>query len=61
MGIGSDVSLVGDPEIGAYPILKAALLALTEMLALDRCGGDVRCNCVCPGDVKPGMASIEDS
>jgi meso-butanediol dehydrogenase/(S,S)-butanediol dehydrogenase/diacetyl reductase len=51
--IGSDVSLVGDPSIGAYSVSKAAALALTRMLALDGAAAGIRCNCVCPGDIRP--------
>ncbi len=58
VNVGSDVSLVGDPEIGAYSVSKAALLMLSNMLALDGAPHGIRSNCVCPGDTKPGMREL---
>ncbi len=55
VNIGSDVSLVGDPEVGAYSVTKAAVLMLSNMLALDGARHGIRSNCICPGDIKPGM------
>lgn len=58
LNVGSDVSLVGDPEIGAYSVSKAALLMLSNMLALDGATHGIRSNCICPGDTKPGMREL---
>lgn len=58
VNVGSDVSLVGDPEIGAYSVSKAALLMLSNMLALDGAPHGIRSNCICPGDTKPGMREL---
>jgi NAD(P)-dependent dehydrogenase (short-subunit alcohol dehydrogenase family) len=53
--ISSDAGVTGEPEIGAYSISKAALIMLSNMLALDGGPDGVRSNCICPGDIEPGM------
>jgi NAD(P)-dependent dehydrogenase (short-subunit alcohol dehydrogenase family) len=53
--ISSDAGVTGEPEIGAYSISKAALIMLSNMLALDGGPDGVRSNCICPGDIAPGM------
>ena len=53
--ISSDAGVTGEPEIGAYSISKAALIMLSNMLALDGGPEGVRSNCICPGDIEPGM------
>ncbi len=58
INIASDVALVGDPEVGAYSVSKAALLMLSNMLALDGAPYGIRSSCICPGDVKPGMRDL---
>lgn len=58
VNVASDVALAGDPEIGAYSVSKAALLMLSSMLALDGAPYGIRSNCLCPGDVKPGMRDL---
>lgn len=55
VNVASDVALVGDPAVGAYSVSKAALVMLSNMLALDGAPFGIRSNCLCPGDVKPGM------
>ena len=56
--VASDVALVGDPAVGAYSVSKAALVMLSNMLALDGAPYGIRSSCVCPGDVKPGMREL---
>jgi len=53
--IGSDTSLVADRALGVYSVSKAALVALTRLLALDAAGVQIRVNCLCPGYIEPGM------
>jgi NAD(P)-dependent dehydrogenase (short-subunit alcohol dehydrogenase family) len=53
--IASDAGVTGEPEIGAYSISKAALIMLSKMFALDGGPDGVRSNCICPGDIEPGM------
>jgi NAD(P)-dependent dehydrogenase (short-subunit alcohol dehydrogenase family) len=53
--ISSDAGVTGEPEIGAYSISKAALIMLSKMFALDGGRDGVRSNCICPGDIEPGM------
>jgi NAD(P)-dependent dehydrogenase (short-subunit alcohol dehydrogenase family) len=36
----------------AYSAAKAGLIGLTHNLAIQYCGTDIRCNCVCPGATK---------
>lgn len=53
--ISSDAGVLGEDEIGAYSVSKAAVIMLSNMLAVE-CGREgVRSNCICPGDVVPGM------
>ena len=53
--IASDAGVTGEPEIGAYSVSKAALIMLSKMFALDGGRDGVRSNCICPGDIEPGM------
>ena len=53
--IGSDTSLVADPNLGVYSVSKAALVALTRLLAIDAAKLGIRVNCICPGYIEPGM------
>jgi NAD(P)-dependent dehydrogenase (short-subunit alcohol dehydrogenase family) len=53
--ISSDAGVLGERDIGAYSVSKAAVVMLSNMLALDGGPDGVRSNCVCPGDIKPGM------
>ena len=53
--LGSDAGVVGERGAGAYSVSKAAVLMLSQVLALDGGPLGVRSNCVCPGDTVPGM------
>jgi NAD(P)-dependent dehydrogenase (short-subunit alcohol dehydrogenase family) len=53
--IGSDAGLRAEQAIGAYSISKAALVMMSNVLALDGAPHGVRSNCVCPGATAPGM------
>ena len=54
--IASDAGVTAEAEIGIYSVSKAALIMLSNTLAIEggRRGG-VRSNALCPGDTKPGM------
>ncbi len=53
--IASDAGVMGEADIGAYSVSKAAVIMLSKMLAVE-CGPDgVRSNCIAPGDIWPGM------
>jgi NAD(P)-dependent dehydrogenase (short-subunit alcohol dehydrogenase family) len=53
--VASDAGVMGEAEIGAYSVSKAAVIMLSKMLAVE-CGPDgVRSNCIAPGDIWPGM------
>ncbi|MEA2558408.1 MAG: meso-butanediol dehydrogenase / (S,S)-butanediol dehydrogenase / diacetyl reductase [Actinomycetota bacterium] len=54
--IASDAGVTAEVEIGIYSVTKAALIMLSNTLAIE-CGrrGGVRSNTLCPGDTKPGM------
>ena len=56
--IGSDAGLRAEQAIGAYSISKAALVMMSNVLALDGAAHGVRSNCVCPGATAPGMRHI---
>jgi NAD(P)-dependent dehydrogenase (short-subunit alcohol dehydrogenase family) len=53
--IGSDAGLRAEQAIGAYSVTKAALVMMSNVLALDGAPHGVRSNCVCPGATAPGM------
>jgi NAD(P)-dependent dehydrogenase (short-subunit alcohol dehydrogenase family) len=53
--VSSDAGLRAEQEIGAYSISKAALVMMSNVLALDGAEHGVRSNCVCPGATAPGM------
>lgn len=53
--IGSDAGLRAEQAIGAYSVTKAALVMMSNVLALDGAAHGVRSNCVCPGATAPGM------
>ena len=53
--IASDAGVTGEPNIGAYSISKAGVIMLSKMFALDGGRDGVRSNCICPGDIEPGM------
>jgi NAD(P)-dependent dehydrogenase (short-subunit alcohol dehydrogenase family) len=53
--IASDAAVLGEHDVGVYSVSKAAVIMLSNMLACDGGPDGVRSNCVCPGDIKPGM------
>lgn len=59
--IGSDAGLRGEQAIGAYSVSKAAVVMMSNMLALDGAPFGVRSNCICPGATAPGMRHIGPS
>jgi NAD(P)-dependent dehydrogenase (short-subunit alcohol dehydrogenase family) len=56
--IGSDAGLRAEQAIGAYSVSKAAVVMMSQVLALDGAAHGVRSNCVCPGATAPGMRHI---
>ncbi len=53
--VSSDAGVIGEPAIGVYSVSKAAVIMLSNMLAVDGGPDGVRSNCICPGDIVPGM------
>jgi NAD(P)-dependent dehydrogenase (short-subunit alcohol dehydrogenase family) len=49
VNIGSINSFVGQAGTPAYTASKAAVLLLSQSIALDYAADGLRCNCVCPG------------
>lgn len=47
--------LVGDRNAIAYNTSKGAVVLMTKCLALDYALKNVRCNCVCPGEIETPM------
>jgi NAD(P)-dependent dehydrogenase (short-subunit alcohol dehydrogenase family) len=56
--IGSDAGLRAEQPVGAYSVSKAALVMMSNVLAIDGAEHGVRSNCVCPGATLPGMRHI---
>jgi NAD(P)-dependent dehydrogenase (short-subunit alcohol dehydrogenase family) len=52
---GSIVSVTGDPILPVYAATKHAILGLTRAIAVDYAADNIRCNCVCPGDILTPM------
>jgi NAD(P)-dependent dehydrogenase (short-subunit alcohol dehydrogenase family) len=59
--VSSDAGVIGEAEIGAYSVSKAAVIMLAKMLAIDGGPRGVRSNVVCPGDIAPGMRDMRES
>jgi NAD(P)-dependent dehydrogenase (short-subunit alcohol dehydrogenase family) len=53
--VASDAGVMGEEEIGIYSVSKAALIMLSNMLAIEGGRRGVRSNAICPGDTAPGM------
>jgi NAD(P)-dependent dehydrogenase (short-subunit alcohol dehydrogenase family) len=53
--VASDAGITGEAETAIYSVSKAALLMLSNMLAIEGGRRGVRSNAVCPGDTEPGM------
>lgn len=58
--VSSSVAVWPDTSTGAYAVSKRALLALSEMLAVEGAPDGVRVNVVCPGDTASGMTASVD-
>jgi len=55
VNIGSILSFTGDGYLAAYTAMKSGVLGLTKAIAIDYALDDIRCNCVCPGDMETPM------
>ena len=53
--VSSDAGVMGEEDIGIYSVSKAALIMLSNMLAIEGGRRGVRSNAICPGDTAPGM------
>jgi NAD(P)-dependent dehydrogenase (short-subunit alcohol dehydrogenase family) len=53
--VSSDAGVMGEDDIGIYSVSKAALIMLSNMLAIEGGRRGVRSNAICPGDTAPGM------
>jgi NAD(P)-dependent dehydrogenase (short-subunit alcohol dehydrogenase family) len=53
--VSSDAGVMGEEDIGIYSVSKAALVMLSNMLAIEGGRRGVRSNAICPGDTAPGM------
>jgi NAD(P)-dependent dehydrogenase (short-subunit alcohol dehydrogenase family) len=53
--VSSDAGVAGEVEIAVYSVSKAALIMLSNMLAIEGGRRGVRSNAICPGDTEPGM------
>lgn len=53
--VSSDAGVIGEAEIAIYSVSKAALVMLSNMLAIEGGRRGVRSNAICPGDTLPGM------
>lgn len=58
--VASDAGVVGEAEIAIYSVSKAALIMLSNMLAIEGGRRGVRSNAVCPGDTVPGMRHMTE-
>ncbi len=56
---GSGWGLVGGGDAASYCATKAAVVNLTRAMAIDHARGNVRVNCVCPGDTDTDMLTNE--
>lgn len=56
--ISSDAGVQGEADYGIYAVSKAALIMLSNMLAIEGGRRGVRSNTLCPGDVLPGMRHL---
>lgn len=57
--IASLAGLRAGPESAAYCSSKAALVMLTQCIALDYAAAGLRANCICPGWIRTAMADGE--
>jgi NAD(P)-dependent dehydrogenase (short-subunit alcohol dehydrogenase family) len=58
--IASNAGVIGEAEIAIYSVSKAALIMLSNMLAIEGGPRGVRSNALCPGDVEPGMRHMTE-
>ena len=61
INMASDAGVLGEVEIAVYSVSKAALIMLSNMLAVEAGRQGVRSNALCPGDIAPGMRHVVDA
>jgi NAD(P)-dependent dehydrogenase (short-subunit alcohol dehydrogenase family) len=61
INMASDAGVIGEAEIAVYSVSKAALIMLSNMLAVEAGRQGVRSNALCPGDISPGMRHVVDA
>ena len=55
VNLGSILSFTGDGYLAAYTAMKSGVLGLTKAIAIDYALDQIRCNCICPGDMETPM------
>jgi NAD(P)-dependent dehydrogenase (short-subunit alcohol dehydrogenase family) len=52
VNVGSELGLVGAPDLAAYCASKGGVVQLTRAMAIDHAADGIRINCVCPGPIE---------
>src|ERR1041384_1704683 len=52
VNVGSELGLVGAPDLAAYCASKGGFVQLTRAMAIDHAADGIRINCVCPGPIE---------
>ena len=52
VNVGSELGLVGAPDLAAYCASKGGVIQLTRAMAMDHAADGIRINCVCPGPMR---------
>jgi NAD(P)-dependent dehydrogenase (short-subunit alcohol dehydrogenase family) len=59
--MASDSGIRGSHRIAAYSATKAAVICVAELFAAEGATLGIRCNALCPGTTRPGMAGDDPS
>ena len=52
VNVGSELGLVGAPDLAAYCASKGGVVQLTRAMAIDHAADGIRINCICPGPIE---------